>query len=105
MLKSDKLSLTVWLNSVYAILGTIAGLLLVRFVMKLVNLESSNPVAGLVYGITGWMVTPAKSLLKVNNEALPGAIMETYTMVTFLAVAVSGMLLGMVAAALKQRKN
>jgi hypothetical protein len=91
-----------WVKWIYGVLGGIAGLLAVRLILKLFNVESSQPVAGLVYFLTGWLVTPVQSLLRIN-QPLPGAVFESFTLVTLLLVGAGGLMAAVFATAWKNK--
>jgi uncharacterized protein YggT (Ycf19 family) len=86
-----------WLKSLlswqifYALAGLLAGLLLVRFILKLLAVSDN-----LLYRVTNPIVSPFKTLIKPNDSVI-GASFELYTLaaVLFLAacgVALSGLL-------------
>lgn len=91
-----------WLNVIYGIIGAVSGILILRFILKLFFVESSNPFAGLIYFLTGWLVTPVQRLLRIN-EPLPGAIFEIYTLVTLLVIGVGGLIVATTVTAWKKK--
>jgi ABC-type antimicrobial peptide transport system permease subunit len=101
-MKSVKLVTFDWLKIIYGIIGATSGILILRFILKMFFVESSNPVAGLIYFLTGWLVTPVQRLLRINDP-LPGAVFETYTLVTLLVIGVGGLIVATAVTAWKKK--
>lgn len=73
-----------FLRAVWFFIGLLEGLLALRFSLALLGANPNNSFAALVYGTTGPLVAPFKTLFGV--PAAGGAVLETYTLMAMLVV-------------------
>ncbi len=70
---AEKAAAVGWVNRlIWFIVGVIAVLLAIRFVLLLAGANESTGFAQLIYGLTGWMVAPFSGLFG-QNLTYPGA--------------------------------
>jgi uncharacterized protein YggT (Ycf19 family) len=73
---------------VYLFFGVIDGLLLIRFVLKLLAANPHSPFASWVYSFTGFFLAPFRNLLpSIGNEQ---SVLETSVLIAILVYALLG---------------
>jgi uncharacterized protein YggT (Ycf19 family) len=78
---------------IYLMFGIIDGLLLIRFVLKLLG---ANPQAGFtnfIYGLTDVFMAPFRNLLPAAGSSSSGAVLETSVLVAIIVYALVGWVL------------
>jgi uncharacterized protein YggT (Ycf19 family) len=91
---ADKAAGVGWFNNfVWFIVGILAILLLIRFVLLATGANESTGFAQLIYGLTGWMVAPFAGLFG-SNITYPGSagtgVIEFESIVAIVVVVLLG---------------
>jgi hypothetical protein len=85
---------------VWFVVGLMAALIAIRFVLLAVGANESAGFAKLIYGLTGWMVSPFATLFG-SNPTYPGtggtATLEAASLVAIVVYALVGFLITKVA--------
>ncbi len=72
----------------YLFFGVIDGLLLIRFVLKLLAANPHSPFASWIYSFTGFFLAPFRNLLpSIGNEQ---SVLETSVLIAILVYALLG---------------
>jgi hypothetical protein len=91
---ADKAAGVGWFNNfVWFIVGLLSILLLIRFILLATGANESTGFAQLIYGLTGWMVSPFAGLFG-GNITYPGsagtAVIEFESLVAIVVVVLLG---------------
>jgi hypothetical protein len=94
---ADKAAAVDWVSRlVWLVVGVMAALIAIRFVLLLAGANESAGFAQLIYGVTGWMVAPFANLFG-SNLTYPGAagtgVFEPASLVAIVVYALVGLLL------------
>jgi uncharacterized protein YggT (Ycf19 family) len=93
---ANKTATVEWVSKVvWFIVGLMAALLAIRFVLLAVGANENAGFAKLIYGLTGWMVAPFAALFG-SNLTYPGAAgagsIEAASLVAIVVYALVGLL-------------
>ena len=93
---ADKVATVGWvLRVVWFVVGLMAALIAIRFVLLAVGANENGGFAKLIYGLTGWMVAPFAALFG-SNLTYPGTagagILEPASLVAIVVYALVGLL-------------
>ncbi len=103
---ADKAAAVGWVNKlIWFIVGVMALLLAMRFILLLAGADPNQGFGNLIYGITGWMVAPFNGLFGVNQtfdgSAVAGRFapevlvaIVVYLLIGFLVTRLADLLLG-----------
>jgi uncharacterized protein YggT (Ycf19 family) len=103
---ADKAAAVGWVNKlIWFIVGLMAALLAIRFILLLAGADPNAGFAQLIYGLTGWMVAPFNGLFGVNQtfdgSAVAGRFapevlvaIVVYILIGFLVTKIADLMLG-----------
>lgn len=98
---ADKAAIVEWVSRVvWFVVGLMAALIAIRFVLLAVGANENAGFAQLIYGLTGWMVAPFAALFG-SNLTYPGAAgtgsLEVASLVAIVVYALVGLLVTKIA--------
>jgi hypothetical protein len=95
---ADKAAAVGWVNKlIWFIVGVMAVLLLIRFVLQLGPVNSDNGFAKLIDGLTGWMVAPFSGLFSADTSIEGGGRFAPEVLVAVIVYLLIGLLITKIA--------
>lgn len=89
---ADKAAIVGWINKfIWFIIGVMAVLLAIRFMLLLAGADPNAGFAQLIYGLTGWMAAPFNGLFNVNTNIEGGGRFAPEVLVAIIVYLLIGL--------------